>query len=104
MSQRCSESTNFDGIEWIIVSLGSQGAFAKHRNKYYKVNIPHIEVVNPVGSDSTVASGLIHHDEDESLLKKANAFGMLNAMESQTGHINVNKFDEIFQQIEVIEV
>lgn len=29
---------------------------------------------------------------------------MLNAMESQTGHINVNKFDEIFQQIEVIEV
>ena len=48
MSQRCSESTNFDGIEWIIVSLGSQGAFAKHRNKYYKVNIPHIEVVNPV--------------------------------------------------------
>ncbi|MFY0486666.1 PfkB family carbohydrate kinase, partial [Staphylococcus haemolyticus] len=76
-----------------------------HRNKYYKVIIPHIEVVNPVGSgDSTVAgiaSGLIHHDEDESLLKKANAFGMLNSMESQTGHINVNKFDEIFQQIEV---
>ena len=38
------------------------------------MNIPHIEVVNPVGSgDSTVAgiaSGLIHHDEDESLLKK----------------------------------
>lgn len=98
----------FDGIEWIIVSLGSQGAFAKHLNKFYKVNIPHIEVVNPVGSgDSTVAgiaSGLIHDDEDDVLLKKANAFGMLNAMESQTGHINVNKFDEIFQQIEVIEV
>ncbi|MCH4382132.1 tagatose-6-phosphate kinase [Staphylococcus haemolyticus] len=98
----------FDGIEWIIVSLGSQGAFAKHLNKFYKVNIPHIKVVNPVGSgDSTVAgiaSGLIHDDEDDVLLKKANAFGMLNAMESQTGHINVNKFDEIFQQIEVIEV
>ncbi|WP_053016668.1 tagatose-6-phosphate kinase [Staphylococcus haemolyticus] len=98
----------FDGIEWIIVSLGSQGAFAKHLNKFYKVNIPHIEVVNPVGSgDSTVAgiaSGLIHDDENDVLLKKANAFGMLNAMESQTGHINVNKFDEIFQQIEVIEV
>ena len=62
----------FDGIEWIIVSLGSQSAFI-NINKYYKVNIPHIEVVNPVGSgDSTVAdiAGLIHHDEDESLLKK----------------------------------
>ena len=72
MSQRCSESTNFDGIEWIIVSLGSQGAFAKHRNKYYKANIPHIEVVNPVGSVIQLLQALlrlIHHDEDESLLK-----------------------------------
>ncbi|MEL3712082.1 tagatose-6-phosphate kinase [Staphylococcus borealis] len=98
----------FDGIAWIIVSLGSEGAFAKHHNNYYKVNIPRIDVVNPVGSgDSTVAgiaSGLIHQDEDDVLLKKANAFGILNAMESQTGHIDVHKFDEIFQQIEVIEV
>ena len=58
MSQRCSESTNFDGIEWIIVSLG-QGAFAKHRNKYYKVNIPHIEVVNPVGSGDSTVAGIV---------------------------------------------
>ncbi|WP_257644719.1 PfkB family carbohydrate kinase, partial [Staphylococcus haemolyticus] len=74
----------------------------------YKVNLPHIELVNPVGSGDSkvagIASGLIHHDEDESLLKTANAFGMLNTMERQNGPINVNKFDEIFQQIEVIEV
>ena len=29
---------------------------------------------------------------------------MLNAMEYQTGHINVDKFKELFKQIEVIEV
>jgi tagatose 6-phosphate kinase len=40
----------------IIVSLGGDGAFAKHHQTFYKVNIPKIEVVNPVGSgDSTVA-------------------------------------------------
>lgn len=98
----------FNGIEWIIVSLGSKGAFAKHHQTFYKVNIPKIEVVNPVGSgDSTVAgiaSGLVHQQSDKDLLKKANAFGMLNAMEHQTGHINVDKFNEIFKQIEVIEV
>lgn len=98
----------FNDIEWIIVSLGSEGAFAKHNHKFYKVNIPNIKVVNPVGSgDSTVAgiaSALIHQQTDEELLKKANAFGMLNAMEQQTGHINTDKFDEIFKQIEVIEV
>ena len=44
----------FNDIEWIIVSLGSEGAFAKHNHKFYKVNIPNIKVVNPVGSgDST---------------------------------------------------
>ena len=41
----------FDGIEWIIVSLGGDGAFAKHQNTFYKVDIPKIEVVNPVGSE-----------------------------------------------------
>ena len=64
----------FKGIEWIIVSLGGDGAFAKHHQTFYKVNIPKIEVVNPVGSgDSTVAgiaSGLVHQQSDEDLLKK----------------------------------
>ena len=47
------------------------------------------------------ASGLVHQQSDEDL-QKANAFGMLNAMEHQTGHINVDKFKELFKQIEVI--
>lgn len=46
----------FSGIEWIVVSLGRNGAFAKHGDVFYKVDIPDIPVVNPVGSgDSTVA-------------------------------------------------
>lgn len=39
-----------------MVSLGRNGAFAKHGDVFYKVDIPDIPVVNPVGSgDSTVA-------------------------------------------------
>ena len=82
----------FDGIEWIIVSLGANGAFAKHGNTFYKVDIPIIQVVNPVGSgDSTVAgiaSGLFHKETDQELLIKANVLGMLNAQEKMTGHVN----------------
>ena len=34
--------------------LGANGAFAKHGDVFYKVDIPKIDVVNPVGSgDST---------------------------------------------------
>ena len=78
----------FNDIEWVIVSLGAKGMFAKHHNQFYKVNIPSIEVLNPVGSgDSTVAgiaSALLNRESDEQLLKKANTLGMLNAQESRT--------------------
>ncbi|MCD3412078.1 tagatose-6-phosphate kinase [Streptococcus equi subsp. zooepidemicus] len=98
----------FEGIEWIIVSLGAQGAFAKHHNSFYRVTIPKIEVVNPVGSgDATVAGiawALAEGDDDETLLKKANVLGMLNAQETRTGHVNMAHFDELFDRIQVEEV
>lgn len=98
----------FKGIEWIIVSLGANGAFAKHNNQFYKVNIPSIKVLNPVGSgDSTVAgiaSAIVHHESDENLLKKANTLGMLNAQEAQTGYVNMSNYSQLFDQIEIIEV
>ncbi|AND03446.1 TPA: tagatose-6-phosphate kinase [Staphylococcus aureus] len=98
----------FEGIEWIIVSLGAQGAFAKHNHTFYRVNIPTINVLNPVGSgDSTVAgitSAILNHENDHDLLKKANTLGMLNAQEAQTGYVNLNNYDELFNQIEVLEV
>ncbi|HEL0558880.1 TPA: tagatose-6-phosphate kinase [Streptococcus equi subsp. zooepidemicus] len=98
----------FEGIEWIIVSLSAQGAFAKHHNRFYRVTIPKIEVVNPVGSgDATVAGiawALAEGDDDETLLKKANVLGMLNAQETRTGHVNMAYFDELFDRIQVEEV
>ncbi|KXT82552.1 Tagatose-6-phosphate kinase [Streptococcus sp. DD11] len=98
----------FAGIDWLIVSLGADGAFAKHGSTFYKVQIPTIEVVNPVGSgDSTVAgisSALQHAKEDESLLKQAMVLGMLNAQEKITGHVNLANYDTLYQQITVKEV
>lgn len=98
----------FDGIDWVIVSLGAKGAFAKHKENFYRVEIPKIEVVNPVGSgDSTVAgiaSALYHHMNDSELLKKANVLGMLNAQEALTGHVNLQNYDKLMEKIKVVEV
>ena len=75
---------------------------------FYKVTIPKIAVVNPVGSgDSTVAgitSALAAGASDVKLLKKANTLGMLNAQEKLTGHVNLENYDNLYQQIEVAEV
>ncbi|HFR3750851.1 TPA: tagatose-6-phosphate kinase [Streptococcus suis] len=98
----------FQGIEWIVVSLGAQGAFAKHNDKFYRVRIPKIKVVNPVGSgDSTVAgiaAGLVHTLPEAELLKNANVLGMLNAQEEQTGYVNLENAESLYSQIEVEEV
>ena len=98
----------FQNVEWIIISMGADGAFAKHQDIFYKVDIPKIKVVNPVGSgDSTVAGiaySLENNDSDEKLLKTAMTTGMLNTMESQTGFINSDNFDEYFDKVVVTEL
>ena len=98
----------FQGIDWIVVSLGAKGAFAKYKDKFYRVRIPKIKVVNPVGSgDSTVAgiaAGLVHALPEAELLKNANVLGMLNAQEEQTGYVNLENAESLYSQIEVEEV
>ncbi|MBM7709126.1 tagatose-6-phosphate kinase [Enterococcus lemanii] len=98
----------FAGVEWIVVSLGSKGAFVKHHNRFYQVTIPKIAVVNPVGSgDSTIAGLAYAIDQgknDEEILQYAMVCGMLNAQEAKTGHINVENLPALKAQIVVKEV
>lgn len=99
------ESKRYQQIEWLIISMGGAGAFAKHGTDYYRVQIPAITVVNPVGSgDATVAGiakGLAQQLSPEDLLKTAMTTGMLNTMEQATGSVNPVLFDEYFEKVSV---
>lgn len=98
----------FAGVEWIVVSLGSKGAFVKHNHQFYQIDIPKIDVVNPVGSgDSTIAGLAYAIDQgksDEEILQYAMVCGMLNAQEAKTGHINVENLPALKAQIVVKEI
>lgn len=98
----------FAGIEWIVVSMGSEGAFAKHNDIFYRVEIPNINVVNPVGSGDSTVAGLAYaidkSESDEEVLKRANVLGMLNARESLTGHVDFSHYQQLFAQIKVTKV
>ncbi|GCF93574.1 tagatose-6-phosphate kinase [Enterococcus florum] len=98
----------FTGIEWIVVSMGGDGAFAKHFDKFYRVTIPKIEVVNPVGSGDATVAGLTAAIEaglsDEAVLKQGNVLGMLNAQEATTGHVNLANYQILFDQINIEEI
>lgn len=98
----------FEGVEWIVISLGAKGAFAKHNDEYYQVSIPKVNAVNPVGSGDSTIAGLAHaihlSKSDEEILKTAVTAGTLNAMEQQTGYINGDNFDFIYHQVVVTKL
>lgn len=102
------DNSLFEGVAWVVVSMGSEGAFVKHFNDYYQVAIPKIEVVNPVGSgDATVAglaAALEQEEPDDAVLKTAMTVGMLNTMENGTGHIDFAQFDQYFELVEVTKL
>lgn len=93
----------FNGIQWIVVSMGADGAFVKHKEVFYRVTIPKIHVVNPVGSGDSTLSGLAvaiaNHKNDDDCLKAAMTSGILNTLESKTGYIDYSKFDKYFSQV-----
>ncbi|WP_125714354.1 tagatose-6-phosphate kinase [Companilactobacillus kedongensis] len=95
----------FDGVEWVVVSLGADGAIAKHNGNFYRVKIPVIKVVNPVGSgDSTLAGLSVAISEgksDEEILKTGMTTGILNTMEKKTGFINKNLFSKYYNEVTV---
>lgn len=95
----------FSGVEWIVVSLGAQGAVVKHRHSIYRVLIPTIQAVNPVGSGDATLAGLAFaiskKTEAEEIMKTAMTTGILNTLEEKTGHIDPSNFDKYFKQIQV---
>lgn len=95
----------FSGVEWIVVSLGAQGAVVKHRHSIYRVFIPTIQAVNPVGSGDATLAGLAFaiskKTEAEEIMKTAMTTGILNTLEEKTGHIDPSNFDKYFKQIQV---
>lgn len=98
----------FDRVEAIVVSMGADGAFAKINNHFYKVSIPKIKVVNPVGSGDATIAGLAMGIEQDlpwaEVLKTGMTTGMLNTMEEKTGHINKENFEKYFEQVKVEKI
>lgn len=93
------------GIEIVVASLGEEGSFVFNKDDIYKVRVPEIEVVNPVGSgDSMIAgfaAGLARDYDLEETIKLAAACGTLNAMEKATGCIDPSKVDSMTEKIRV---
>lgn len=97
----------FSDIKYIIVSMGKDGAVVKVGNKLYNAKVPKVCAVNPVGSgDSTLAGAIFaiaKKENDVDVIKTAMTCGLLNVLTEEIAHIEIEKFDEYFDKIEVEE-
>ncbi len=98
----------FEGIDWIVLSLGERGAIAKVKDHIYQVAIPKITVRNPVGSGDATLAGLAHglakKETIEEILALAMACGMSNAQQEKTGWIDLESVKQFMAQINVKKV
>lgn len=97
-----------EGIEYVVVSLGGDGAVLLHGNHVYHGRPPKITPVNTVGcGDSMVgalAVRLVTGKSPQDCLKYAIAVGTANALSPYTGHFESKDFDWVYDKVEVTEI
>lgn len=102
------EKAPLKDIPYVIISQGKDGALFKIKNKIYKANVPKVKAINPVGSgDSTLAgalSAIFNKEDDEDFIKKSMTCGLLNVLNEEIAHININDFDKYKEKIEIKEL
>ena len=95
-------------IDYVIVSLGKDGAVVKAGDKIFKASVPEVTSINPVGSgDSSLAGAIYAIDKDKSpeeVIKTSMTCGLLNVLTEEIAHIEIEKFDEYYNQIKVEEI
>ncbi|MBY7142872.1 hexose kinase [Virgibacillus sp. NKC19-3] len=101
------KSELFLDVPWIVVTLGADGAFVKHKNMLYRVYIPPIDAINPVGSGDSViagfAAGISRGYTDKNLIKFGLAMGVLNAIEEKTGYVDPENIEWCVGEMDIIE-
>lgn len=95
------------GIKNICVSMGKDGMILINEDNIYEVEVPKIEVLNPVGSgDSSIAGfayGILKEYNIKDCLRLANACGMSNALYMETGYIETDDIETFIKDISIVE-
>jgi len=96
------------GAQWVVVTMGRDGAIASDGNGFWRVGTPQVQAVNPIGSGDSFAAGLavaltVGPPMPEALVVGA-ACGVANAMTRVAGHVQPNDVSQFLNDLEVEEV
>lgn len=104
------EIKNFhkQGIELVVISLGQAGSIAGYKDEFYKVTVPKVNAINPVGSGDSYVAGVavaLNRGYDiYNILKLAAACGTANAMEEETGFVRKEVVKEVVEKININKI
>ena len=105
LQAKLEQDERFAGIPWVVVTMGGAGAVAFHEGRGYRVVTSPIEAVNATGSGDSTIAGFAHAiargADDEEVLRCGNTCGKLNAMDPKTGHLVMDRWDEVYEGITV---
>lgn len=108
LRETLAADARFAGIPWVVVSMGAAGSVAFHEGRAYRATSTPIEAVNATGSGDSTIAGFAHAVAAgmgaEDVLRYGNTCGKLNAMDPRTGHLAMEKWDEVFNDIQVVEL
>ena len=108
LRQALAADARFADIPWVVVSMGAAGSVGFHNGRAFRAVTPAIPAVNATGSGDSTIAGFAHAiaagADDVAVLKTANTCGKLNAMDPKTGHLVIDKWDEVYNAVEVTEL
>lgn len=96
---------NKRGIKCVIISLGASGSLVGFDGELFKVTIPKVKAINPVGSgDSLVggfAVGFERNYNIEKIIALGTACGTANAMIKETGWVETKTVKDIMKKVKL---
>ena len=108
LREALASDKRFADIPWVVVSMGAAGSVGFHNGRAFRAVTPNIPAVNATGSGDSTIAGFAHAiaagADDITVLKTANTCGKLNAMDPKTGHLVIDKWDEVYNAVEVTEL
>ena len=101
------EVRNTYGLQWIIITRGSQGVEGFDGQKTLHAAAPKIQVQNPIGSGDAVTAGIAHcllrGRSLEQALRLGTALGTANCLNLYPGRIEPPEYREILDRVELQE-
>ncbi len=94
------------GAKLAVISLGEDGAIAASADSLYRVKVPAVSVVSPLGSGDAMVAGMVaaalkHPSDIEEILRQGAACGTSAALHPMAGFLSTEDVTKLEQQISV---